>query len=53
MIQGSCLCGGVRFAFPRALTPIGSCHCSPCREVSPRFQERPPAAGPGPGESGS
>ena len=34
MIRGSCLCGGVRFEFPRAVTPIGMCHCSLCRKVS-------------------
>jgi hypothetical protein len=34
MIHGSCLCGGVRFEFPRAVTPVGMCHCSLCRKVS-------------------
>ncbi len=34
MIHGSCLCGGVRFEFPRAVTPVGMCHCSKCRKVS-------------------
>jgi hypothetical protein len=34
MIRGSCLCGGVRFAYARAVTPVGMCHCSLCRKVS-------------------
>ena len=34
MIHGSCLCGGVRFEFPRAVTPVGMCHCSLCRKAS-------------------
>jgi hypothetical protein len=34
MIRGSCLCGGIRFAYTRAVTQIGMCHCSLCRKVS-------------------
>jgi hypothetical protein len=34
MVRGSCLCGGVRFEYARAVTPIGMCHCSQCRKVS-------------------
>jgi hypothetical protein len=34
MVRGSCLCGGVRFEYTRAVTQIGMCHCSKCRKVS-------------------
>ena len=34
MIRGSCLCGGVRFEYGRAVTQVGMCHCSKCRKVS-------------------
>ena len=34
MIQGSCLCGGVRFEIERAVGPFELCHCSRCRKVS-------------------
>ena len=34
MIAGSCLCGGVRFEYARAVTQVGLCHCSLCRKVS-------------------
>lgn len=34
MIRGSCLCGGVRFRYARAVTQVGMCHCSKCRKVS-------------------
>ena len=34
MIRGSCLCGGVRFEYGRAVTQVGMCHCSQCRKVS-------------------
>ena len=34
MIRGSCLCGAVRFAYARAVSQIGMCHCSQCRKVS-------------------
>jgi len=34
MIRGSCLCGEVQFAYTRAVTQVGMCHCSQCRKVS-------------------
>lgn len=34
MIQGSCLCGGVRFEIEQAVGPFELCHCSRCRKVS-------------------
>jgi hypothetical protein len=34
MIRGSCLCGGIRFEYARAVTQVGLCHCSLCRKVS-------------------
>jgi hypothetical protein len=34
MIRGSCLCGGIRFEYSRAVTQVGMCHCSQCRKVS-------------------
>ncbi len=34
MIQGSCLCGGVRFEISGNVSAIGQCHCSLCRKVS-------------------
>ena len=34
MIRGSCLCGGVRFGYGKAVTQVGMCHCSQCRKVS-------------------
>ena len=34
MIRGSCLCGGIRFEYARAVTQVGMCHCSLCRKVS-------------------
>lgn len=34
MIQGSCLCGGVRFEIARAVGPFELCHCSRCRKAS-------------------
>jgi hypothetical protein len=34
MIRGSCLCGGITFAYERAVTQVGMCHCSLCRKVS-------------------
>jgi hypothetical protein len=34
MIQGSCLCGGVRFELVRAVGPFELCHCSRCRKAS-------------------
>ena len=34
MIQGGCLCGGVRFEVDRAIGPFEFCHCRRCRKVS-------------------
>lgn len=34
MIQGSCLCGGVKFEIKRAVGPFELCHCSRCRKAS-------------------
>ena len=34
MIQGSCLCGGVKFEIEGAVGPFELCHCSRCRKVS-------------------
>jgi len=34
VIRGSCLCGAVRFAYERAVSQVGMCHCSLCRKVS-------------------
>ncbi|MDD9932520.1 MAG: GFA family protein [Myxococcales bacterium] len=34
MIQGSCLCGGVRFEVERLEGPFELCHCSRCRKAS-------------------
>ncbi|MBL4681655.1 MAG: GFA family protein [Pseudomonadales bacterium] len=34
MINGSCLCGGVKFEFKRASGPMEICHCNRCRKKS-------------------
>ncbi len=34
MIQGGCLCGGVRFEIAKAIGPFELCHCNRCRKVS-------------------
>lgn len=34
MLQGSCLCGGIRFEIAGRHSKIGLCHCSLCRKVS-------------------
>lgn len=34
MIQGACLCGGVRFEIDAAAGPFELCHCSRCRKLS-------------------
>ena len=34
MIQGGCLCGGVRFEIDRAVGPFELCHCRRCRKAS-------------------
>jgi len=33
-MQGTCLCGGVRFEIDRAVGPFELCHCPRCRKVS-------------------
>jgi len=34
MINGSCLCEGVRFQIDKAVGPFELCHCRRCRKVS-------------------
>ena len=34
MIQGSCLCGGVRYEVDGPLQAMACCHCSECRKAS-------------------
>jgi hypothetical protein len=34
MIDGGCLCGGVRFRITGKLGPAGYCHCTQCRRAS-------------------
>jgi len=34
MINGSCLCGGVRFEIDKAVGPFEICHCNRCRKAS-------------------
>ncbi len=34
MIQGGCLCGGVRFEIAKAIGPFELCHCNRCRKTS-------------------
>ena len=34
MLEGSCLCGGVRYQIGAQLGPIVHCHCSQCRKAS-------------------
>lgn len=34
MINGSCLCGGVRFTLDRAVGPFELCHCRRCRRAT-------------------
>ncbi len=38
-LQGSCLCGGVRFEVTRAFRRANHCHCSRCRKHSGTFGE--------------
>ncbi len=33
MIEGSCLCGGVRYEYDGAIEEISICHCSQCRKA--------------------
>ncbi|MGH7822131.1 MAG: GFA family protein [Candidatus Binatia bacterium] len=34
MIEGSCLCGGVRYRISGGITGIVDCHCSMCRKAA-------------------
>ncbi len=34
MLEGSCLCGGVRFRVTGKLGPAGYCHCKQCQRAS-------------------
>ena len=34
MVEGSCLCGAVRYRIRGELGPIALCHCSMCRKTS-------------------
>jgi hypothetical protein len=33
-IQGSCLCGGVRFEVTEPFTRVSQCHCAFCKKIS-------------------
>ncbi|HTN67635.1 MAG TPA: GFA family protein [Burkholderiaceae bacterium] len=33
MIEGSCLCGGVRYQYDGAFGPVTVCHCATCRKA--------------------
>jgi hypothetical protein len=33
VIEGSCLCGGVRYQYDGAIDEISICHCSQCRKA--------------------
>ncbi|AXQ29819.1 GFA family protein [Solimonas sp. K1W22B-7] len=33
MIQGGCLCGGIRYEYDGEITEISMCHCSQCRKA--------------------
>ncbi len=33
MIEGSCLCGGVRYQYDGTIDEISVCHCSQCRKA--------------------
>lgn len=37
MLQGSCLCGAVRFTVSEPLTAASACHCTQCRKQSGHF----------------
>jgi len=37
VIQGSCLCGAVRFAVTGSLRPVVACHCTQCRKTSGHY----------------
>jgi hypothetical protein len=34
MLEGSCLCGGVRYEISGKLSPAVHCHCTQCRKAS-------------------
>ena len=34
MLDGGCLCGGVRFRITGKLGPVGFCHCKQCQRAS-------------------
>src|SRR5512144_1043817 len=34
MIEGSCLCGAVRFAIDGRVSPLQYCHCTRCQKVT-------------------
>ena len=34
MLQGGCLCGGVRFELPAAFERVSFCHCTTCKRIS-------------------
>jgi hypothetical protein len=34
ILEGTCLCGAVRFALEGRPPPVGMCHCSQCRKAS-------------------
>jgi hypothetical protein len=33
-LQGSCLCGGVRFEVTEAFETVSQCHCTSCKKIS-------------------
>jgi hypothetical protein len=33
MLEGSCLCGALRYAIEGELGPLGNCHCRTCRKA--------------------
>ena len=33
MIEGSCLCGGIRYSAEREAGPMAHCHCGQCRKA--------------------
>lgn len=37
MMQGSCLCGAVRFTAGEPLRPVIACHCTQCRKTSGHY----------------
>jgi hypothetical protein len=34
MVQGSCLCGGIKFEIQKTLGPFELCHCNRCRKTT-------------------